>query len=162
MDDDNLEENIDDLINQLKNTNKEIKKIPKQEEFTLDKQDLEQFLINKAGKLINDSMEMVDNVKQYVAAAPNSEEVESLANLLKATTSSIDSLSRIFVQNKRSETSVNVKQMDIDSKKELLETDHQNKLELSREEVLDRLLKNADIIEADVVEDKTLDDHDKS
>ena len=85
-----------------------------------------------------------------------------LANLLKATTSSIDSLSRIFVQNKRSETSVNVKQMDIDSKKELLETDHQNKLELSREEVLDRLLKNADIIEADVVEDKTLDDHDKS
>ena len=160
MDDDNLEENIDDLINQLKNTNKEIKKIPKQEEFTLDKQDLEQFLINKAGKLINDSMEMVDNVKQYVAAAPNSEEVESLANLLKATTSSIDSLSRIFVQNKRSETSVNVKQMDIDSKKELLETDHQNKLELSREEVLDRLLKNADIIEADVVEDKTLDDQD--
>ena len=160
MDDDNLEENIDDLINQLKNTNKEVKKLPKQEEFTLDKQDLEQFLINKAGKLINDSMEMVDNVKQYVAAAPNSEEVESLAILLKATTSSIDSLSRIFVQNKRSETSVNVKQMDIDSKKELLQTDHQNKLELSREEVLERLIMNADIIEADVVEDKTLDDQD--
>lgn len=160
MDNDDLEDNIDDLINQLKNTDKEIKKLPKKEEFTLDKQDLEQFLINKAGKLINDSMEMVDNVKQYVAAAPNSEEVESLANLLKATTSSIDSLSRIFVQNKRSETSVNVKQMDIDSKKELLQTDHQNKLELSREEVLERLIKNADIIEADVVQDKTLDDQD--
>ena len=52
MDDDNLEENIDDLINQLKNTNKEIKKIPKQEEFTLDKQDLEQFLINNFPFLI--------------------------------------------------------------------------------------------------------------
>ena len=64
------------------------------------------------------------------------------------------------MQNKRSETSVNVKQMDIDSKKELLQTDHQNKLELSREEVLERLIMNADIIEADVVEDKTLDDQD--
>ena len=162
MDDDNLEDNIDDLINQLKNTNKEVKKLPKQQEFTLEKDELEQFLINKAGKLINDSMEMVDNVKQYVAAAPNSEEVESLANLLKATTSSIDSLSRIFIQNKRSETSIDVKKMDIDSKKELLETDHQNKLELSREEVLDRLIKNADIIEAEVVEDKRLEDQDKS
>lgn len=162
MDDDNLEEDIDDLINQLKKTNKEVKKLPKKQEFTLEKDELEQFLINKAGKLINDSMEMVDNVKQYVAAAPNSEEVESLANLLKATTSSIDSLSRIFIQNKRSETSLDVKRLDIDSKKELLETDHQNKLELSREEVLDRLIKNADIIEADVVEDKRLEDQDKS
>lgn len=162
MDDDNLEEDIDDLINQLKSTNKEVKKLPKQQEFTLKKDELEQFLINKAGKLINDSMEMVDNVKQYVAAAPNSEEVESLANLLKATTSSIDSLSRIFIQNKRSETSLDVKKLDIDSKKELLETDHQNKLELSREEVLDRLIKNADIIEAEVVEDKRLEDQDKS
>ena len=162
MDDDNLEEDIDDLINQLKNTNKEVNKLPKQQEFTLEKDELEQFLINKAGKLINDSMEMVDNVKQYVAAAPNSEEVESLANLLKATTSSIDSLSRIFIQNKRSETSLDVKKLDIDSKKELLETDHQNKLELSREEVLDRLIQNADIIEAEVVEDKRLEDQDKS
>lgn len=162
MDDDNLEEGIDDLINQLKNTNKEMKKLPKTQEFTLERDDLEQFLINKAGKLINDSMEMVDNVKQYVAAAPNSEEVESLANLLKATTSSIDSLSRIFIQNKKSETSISMKKMDIDSKKELLETDHQNKLEMSREEVLDRLIRNADIIEADVIEEKHTEDQDKS
>lgn len=162
MDEDDLEDNIDDLINQLKNTNKEIKKLPKQQEFTLDKADLEQFLINKAGKLINDSMEMVDNVKQYVAAAPNSEEVESLASLLKATTSSIDSLSKIFVQNKRSETSLHVKKLDIDSKKELLQTDHQNKLELSREDVLEQLIKNAEVIEADVIEEKLPDDQDKS
>lgn len=162
MDEDDLEDNIDDLINQLKNTNKEINKLPKQQEFTLDKADLEQFLINKAGKLINDSMEMVDNVKQYVAAAPNSEEVESLASLLKATTSSIDSLSKIFVQNKRSETSLHVKKLDIDSKKELLQTDHQNKLELSREDVLEQLIKNAEVIEADVIEEKLPDDQDKS
>jgi hypothetical protein len=162
MDDDNLEEGIDDLINQLKNTNKEVKKLPKTEEFTLKREELEQFLINKSGKLINDSMEMVENVKQYVAAAPNSEEVESLANLLKATTSSIDSLSRIFIQNKRSETSIGMKKMDIESKKELLDTDHQNKLEMSREEVLDRLIQNADIIEADIVEEKRIEDQDKS
>ena len=162
MEEDDLENEIGDLIDQLKTSNKEIKQVQKQQEFTLEKEELEQFLINKAGKLINDSMEMVDNVKQYVAAAPNSEEVESLASLLKATTSSIDSLSRIFVQNKRSETTLATKKLDIDSKKELLETDHQNKLELSREEVLDRLINNADILEAEIIEDKRLEDQDNT
>lgn len=162
MEEDDLENEIGDLIDQLKTSNKEIKQVQKQQEFTLEKEELEQFLINKAGKLINDSMEMVDNVKQYVAAAPNSEEVESLASLLKATTSSIDSLSRIFVQNKRSETTLATKKLDIDSKKELLETDHQNKLELSREEVLDRLMNNADILEAEIIEDKRLEDQDNT
>ena len=162
MEEDDLENEIGDLIDQLKTSNKEIKKVQKQQEFTLEKEELEQFLINKAGKLINDSMEMVDSVKQYVAAAPNSEEVESLASLLKATTSSIDSLSRIFVQNKRSETTLATKKLDIESKRELLETDHQNKLELSREEVLDRLINNADILEAEIIEDKRLDNQDNT
>lgn len=162
MEEDDLENEIGDLIDQLKTSNKEIKQVQKQQEFTLEKEELEQFLINKAGKLINDSMEMVDNVKQYVAAAPNSEEVESLASLLKATTSSIDSLSRIFIQNNRSETTLATKKLDIDSKKELLETDHQNKLELSREEVLDRLINNADILEAEIIEDKRLEDQDNT
>lgn len=162
MENDDLENEIGDLIDQLKNSNKEIKQVQKQPEFTLEKEELEQFLINKAGKLINDSMEMVDNVKQYVAAAPNSDEVESLASLLKATTSSIDSLSRIFIQNNRSATTLATKKLDIDSKKELLETDHQNKLELSREEVLDRLINNADILEAEIIEDKRLEDQDNT
>lgn len=161
MDNDDLEEGIDDLINQLKNNTKKIDNIQKKEEFTLDREDVEQFLINNAGKLIADSMDIVDSVKQYVAAAPNSDEVESLASLMKAATSSIDSLSKIFIQNTKSKTSIELKTLDIDSKKELLETDHQNKLELSREEVLERLIKSADIIEADTIEDKSSNDHDK-
>jgi hypothetical protein len=147
MDDDNLEEEVDDLIQQLKKSNKDVKKIHDREEFSLKKEDLEQFILDRAGKLINDSIEMVGNVKQYVDAAPNAEDVESLASLLKATTSSIDSLSKILIQDKRAEASLTVKKLDIDSKKDLLETDHQNKLELTREEVLDKLMNDAKIID---------------
>lgn len=158
-DDDNLEEEVDDLIKQLQNNTKHAKELQKQPEFTLKKEELEQFILDKAGKLINDSIDMVGNVKQYVDAAPNAEDVESLASLLKATTSSIDTLSKLLVQDKRTATSLAVKQLDIDSKKQLQETDHQNKLELTREEVLDRLMNDAKVIE---VEEITEDDQDKS
>jgi hypothetical protein len=146
---DDLDDQVQDLVQQLSDNNKNLKKSQKEEEFTLDKENLEAFLLNKAGKLINDSLSMVDIVKQYVESAPNAEDVASLSDLLKATTSSIDTLSKILVQNKRSETSIATKMLDINSKKELQQTDHEHKLELTREEVLDRL-----ILEAEVITDK--------
>ena len=158
--DDDLDDKVQDLVQQLQDNNNSLKKVQKTEEFELNKDELEQFLLNKAGKLINDSLSMVDIVKQYVESAPNSEDVGSLADLLKATTSSIDTLSKILVQNKRAETSIKAKQMDIDSKRDLQSIDHQNKLTLSREEILDRLLLEAEVIEAEeitVEEPKRLD-----
>ena len=146
MENDDLDDQVQDLVQQLNDNNKNLKKSQKTEEFELNKDDLEQFLLNKAGKLINDSLSMVDIVKQYVESAPNAEDVASLSDLLKATTSSIDTLSKILVQNKRSETSIATKMLDINSKKELQQTDHQNKLELTREEVLDRLILEAEVV----------------
>ena len=157
--DDGLEEEVDDLIRQLQSNTKNIKNIQKDPEFTLKKEELEQFILNKAGKLVNDSIDMVGNIKQYVDAAPNAEDVESLASLLKATTSSIDTLSKLLVQDKRTATSIAVKRLDIESKKQLQETDHQNKLELTREEVLDRLMNDSKLIE---IEEISEDPHDKS
>ena len=157
--DDGLEEEVDDLIKQLQSNTKNIKNIQKDPEFTLKKEELEQFILNKAGKLVNDSIDMVGNIKQYVDAAPNAEDVESLASLLKATTSSIDTLSKLLVQDKRTATSIAVKRLDIESKKQLQETDHQNKLELTREEVLDRLMNDSKLIE---IEEISEDPHDKS
>lgn len=157
--DDNLEEDVDDLIKQLQNNNKQVKEMQKQPDFSLKKEELEQFILDKAGKLVSDSIDMVGNVKQYVDAAPNAEDVESLASLLRATTSSIDTLSKLLVQDKRTATSLAVKQLDIDSKKQLQETDHQNQIELTREEVLDRLMNDAKVIEVEEIVD---DDQDKS
>lgn len=150
--DGDLEDGVKNLVDQLKEDQKTNKSIVKSEEFKLDKDNLEEFILNKTGSLINSSIEMVNTVKQYVEAAPNSEEVESLASLLKAATGSIDTLSKILVQDKRSDTTVRVKTMDIESKSQLLEQDHHNKLLLSREDVLESLINRAEVIEADVIE----------
>lgn len=156
---DDLEADVKDLVQQLKDDTKNIKKTAQSEEFKLNPDDLEQFIIDKTGALVNSSIDMVNTVKQYVEAAPNPEDVESLASLLKAATGSIDTLSKVFIQNKKTNTSIEMKKMDIDSKKQLLDQDHQNKLLLSREDVLDELLSSAKVIEAEIVDS---DDQDKS
>lgn len=154
---DELQDDVKNLVDQLKEDQKTNKTIVKSEEFKLNKEDLEEFILNKTGSLVNSSIEMVNTVKQYVEAAPNSEEVESLSSLLRAATGSIDTLSKILVQDKRSETTVKVKTMDIESKSKLLDQDHQNKLLLSREDVLEQLISKAEVIEADVVDVKDQD-----
>ena len=147
IDDENMTEDVNDLISQLKDNNSIIKKAQKEDGFSLKPEDLEQFILNRTGKLINDSMDMVSTVKQYVECAPDSEGVSSLAELLKATTSSIDTLSKILVQDKKSDTSTKLKQLDIAAKQQLLQADHNNKISLTRQEVLDQLIQKADVIE---------------
>lgn len=147
-----ISEDVDDLINQLKENNKAVKTARCSDDFELKSEELEQFILNSTGKLIQDSMDMVGTVKQYVECAPDSEGVSSLAELLKATTSSIDTLSKILVQDKRGETSTKLKQLDIASKHQLQETDHNNKLSLTRQEVLDQLIQNAEVLEVETEE----------
>ena len=146
-DPEDITEDVHDLIDQLKENNKTVREVQKQGDFELKPEELEQFILNSTGRLIQDSMDMVNTVKQYVECAPDSEGVSSLAELLKATTSSIDTLSKLLVQDKRSETSTKLKQLDIASKHQLLETDHNNKISLTRQEVLDQLIQNAEILE---------------
>lgn len=71
---------VGDLIDQLKNADQVLKK-PKlaEEEFDLTKEELEKFILNNAGKLIKQSVEIVGDVKQYVETAPEHRDVVSLA-----------------------------------------------------------------------------------
>ena len=74
-------ENIDDvgtLLDQLKENNQLVKSASKHD-FVLDKEELEQFILNNTGRLIEDSMETIATIKQYVVSAPEPEDVHSLA-----------------------------------------------------------------------------------
>jgi len=146
-----------DLISQLKTLPKDNKKILRiaEDSTELSTEDVEQFIIQTSSKLIQDSLELIDNMKEVVHHMPEAENVSSLAELIKASTGAIETLNKLVVQDKKSNTTIKAKQLDIDSKKQLLASDQQHALMLSREEVLDRLLKKANVIEIDKVETKT-------
>ena len=150
-----------DLISQLKSLPKDSKRLSQvaaQEEFKLSKDDVEDFIIQKSSRLIQDSLDLIDNMKEVVHHMPEAENVSSLAELIKASTGAIDTLSKLVVQDKKSNTTIQAKQLDIDSRKELQSSDQLYALTLSRQEVLDRLLKKAEVIDVKNVERDKLED----
>ena len=142
---------IGDLVDQLKNAEQYLKKPHKAEEdFDLDPEELEKFILNNAGKLVKKSIDMVDEVKQYVETAPESRDVSSLSELINASSSAIETLSKILVQNKRDKTQKEVKQMDIDGKKQLMQGEFNAKMMLSRDDVMNELFKKVEAEEKNI------------
>jgi hypothetical protein len=153
--DDNLGDlgNIDSLLDQLKQGTSLAKKVEKQE-FNLDKKDLEQFILNNTGKLIQDSMHTIDSIKDFIESAPEPEDVHSLAELYKASTSAIEALNKILLQQQKAETQVTIKTMDIQSKAALSEQ-KSDRLSFTREEVMQQLMSEGKLIE--IEEDESTD-----
>lgn len=138
---------IKSLLEQLKGTTKLAN--TKQPEFTLDKEDLEQFILNNTGRLINDSMQTIDSIKEYIISAPEPEDVHSLAELYKASTGAIEALNKILIQQQKAQAQITVKTMDIKSKQALAEKKDE-RLTFTREEIMEQLMNSGHIIDAEV------------
>ena len=151
MSEENPKNDVKTLVDQLREGNKLAKNIEKQD-FSLDKADLEQFILNNTGRLINDSMNTIDNIKQYIISAPEPEDVHSLAELYKASTGAIETLNKILLQQQKSETQVAIKTMDIQSKQALAESKDKDKLTFTRDEIFDKLIQSGEVIEAEVTD----------
>jgi hypothetical protein len=150
---DTVDNMVGDLISQLQDTNQQARRVPKVRD-PIKKEDLENFVIQKSGALIEDTLEILEGVKDYIATAPDNRDVSSFAELVNAAASSIDSLNRMVAASKRNETMIKIKELDIASKKELYQAEGQAGITLTREEVFKMLLKNAkqaDVVEAEIV-----------
>ena len=140
---------VDDLLAQLKGVTAASKEIQK-DEFSLEKEELEKFLLNYSGKLIKGTVDYVEEVKQFLTSAPDSRDVDALSKLVGASASAIESLNKILLQDKANEAKIQVKQMDIESKKELQDSSNERLgLSINREELLKQLVMDAKIIEVE-------------
>ena len=144
---------IDDLITQLQQgapTDEQLDMAA--EKMNLDKADLEQFILDNQSTLIKDSVDVLQIMKQYVATAPNAEDIGSFAELLKATSTAIDNLTKLHTSNQRVDTQVKIKQMDIEAKKVLNDDNNKMKLIGTREEIFKKMLEDSKTIDAEVVD----------
>ena len=151
---DPFDENVQDLIEQLQGgvaSTNEVVQVA--ESLNFDKSQLEQFILDNQGILIKDSVDVLQIMKQYVAAAPNAEDVGSFAELLKATSTAIDNLTKLHTSNQRVNTQVKLKQMDIEAKKEINTDNNMMKLVGTREEIFKKMMEDSGIIDAEIVEE---------
>ena len=150
--DDDMNDSIDDLLSQLQSSNQIARDADKQDDFKLDKEDLENFLLQYSGKLIKGSVDYVEDVKQFITSAPDAKDVESLSKLVGAAAAAIETLNKIHISDQKAKSTKELKVMDIESKKALQQQDTETKLLLNREELMKQLIDDAQIIDADVTD----------
>ena len=132
-----VKDEVGSIIDQIKNQNRQLKKEIKT--TTLDKENLETFILDNAASLVKDSIEMIQTIKEDVMAGADFKLVESTAELVKATTTAIDALNKIKLSDDKIKGQKEIKQMEIDSKKES-ESSQSKGMYISREELLNALL----------------------
>ena len=139
--------NIDSLVDQLKDTTLVNNHIQKEEITNVDAENIEDFVIESTSKLIKQSLEVMDSVKDYIMASGDPDSISSLADLINASSKSIESLNKLVVQNKRSATTLMAKQIDAQAKYAIEEKKNENALIGTREEVFKRILADAKVID---------------
>ncbi|MDB4430235.1 hypothetical protein N9273_00280 [bacterium] len=130
---------VDDIITQLSTQNHSVTKTAQSAEIP-DVEELEEYLVKTTARLIDTTLDAVDNVKDYISSAPENRDVASLAELMRSANNAIETMQKIHANKETIQARKDVKQMDIDSKKELNVMDNTTKLVMSREDVLKALI----------------------
>jgi hypothetical protein len=141
----NVLDDVDDIIKQLRSVPD-----PEPEDETptveMNEEDLGKFIVKHGGQLIQDSTALVTRLKKTVGASGDPEEVSALADLVSATSTAIETLNKIYTQNKKIKAAKEIKQAEFESKKELAKlksesgTDANGLLIANREEIFALLL----------------------
>lgn len=143
---DDIDNIANDIVSQLKNT---INNVNPKELSTqnLSKDELERYIIEKTSSLVDQTMYVVNNLKDYVAVGgADSKEITAFAEVVKATSAALESLNKIHGTNERNKTSVKLKKMDIEARQAIATQDNTTKLLLSREELMKELVNKSESI----------------
>ena len=146
-DDAELDDTVNSLLNQLKSVPTVAKKAKEVSSDSVSRESLEKFVIQYASRLVENATESVEYIKDNVQAAPTSEDVISLSELIKSTASAIEILNKIVINKEKLQNSVKIKEMDINSKREELEV-KTNVFLASREDIMKQLMNKTNIIDA--------------
>jgi hypothetical protein len=99
--DDQIDKNVDSIINQLKNQSRSLKDVQKNPPTQLKKEDMEQFIIDKASEIVNGCVEVIGVIQDEIKCAPDPKLIESGATFINAFTSALDALGKLEINQQR-------------------------------------------------------------
>jgi len=149
-DDEELDNEVNDIISQIKNQSKNFKKeeieIPE-----LNRDNLEELLLKTAAKVITHSVEVMEKMKDDVIASADSKMLESYSAHTKATTSALETLLKFKNAEDKIKAQKEIAQMNIDAKITKSEEDENTpKLTFTRNDILKLLEKKEEPTVLDV------------
>jgi hypothetical protein len=153
MNDDEFKIDINDLTDSLQksfNTIKEADKERKSSDDELKKENLEDFILKYAGRLVKDGVDLVEDLKTTFTQSLDPREIESLAETFKGVTGALNILKDLQVSKEKSSTSKQLKVMEIEAKKERMEQQKDtNVLKFNRDELFKKLIEDSNVIDAE-------------
>lgn len=141
-DDYDLEGRANDIISQIKNQGKTLKKVERQAEEhpELNKEDVDKFILEQASNVIRDSASVISELKDNLLIGATANDAIAFAEVLKSFTSAVEILNKRQIADDKNKTQKEIKTMDIESKKEIAEEDNTNRLMLSQNEIIKHML----------------------
>jgi hypothetical protein len=160
----NDDDDLDELVKQLKKDSIEIKKIQKKPLVDINDDNINDYIMKKVGSLVENGVDTIDVLKESVLAGGDSKDIESFSELYKAVTGALDVLNKINIQNKKSKITKEIKQMDIEQRQlEGPKSNNTNILVATREEIIKGFLcDNKKIFEAQYDESDKSDEIDEN
>lgn len=153
MNEDDFKIDINDLTDSLQKSFSTIKDANKERKNTddeLKKENLEDFILKYAGRLVKDGVEFVEDLKTTFSQSLDPREIESMAETFKGVSGALAILKDLQVSKEKSKTSKELKTMEIEAKKELKEIQNDKPaLKFNRDELFKKLLNDAEVIEAE-------------
>lgn len=153
MNDEDFKIDINDLTDSLQKSLTTIKSAEKERKSSTDeltKENLEDFILKYAGRLVKDGVELVDDLKTTFVQSLDPREIESLAETFKGVTGALTILKDLQVNKEKSKTSKELKTMEIEAKKDrAMEAVATNVLKINRDELFKKLINDAEVIEAE-------------
>jgi len=141
--DDELEKIGDSILDQLQSS-LTTKQQPQETELT--PENLEKFVLDKSATLVSQSMDAVDNLKDYIQAGASDKEIIAFAEVVKASSAALESLNKLLQSKEKIKSSKELKEMDIKARKEMNTVDNQTRLLLSREDLMKQLITDSENI----------------
>lgn len=138
-DDNSLDKVADNIIDQIKNQGKSLKTIEKDyPELSAD--DVDSFVLKYGSMAVIDLSDALKEQSEVVRQTGDADQVLALSELARAFQGNLEVLQKRSIADKKNETAVKIKTMDIDSKKQLQESGDATKLLMSREELFKLLI----------------------
>jgi hypothetical protein len=111
--------NIDTLLNELSSFNISTPAITRTPEPDLTEDKVTDFVVKSAGALVNAGLGSVNDLRELVVQGQNPDEIAALASLISSTAGAIEALNKLTLLNKKNQASKELKQMEIEGKKQI-------------------------------------------
>ena len=150
--DEDFKIDFNDLTDSLQKSFQTIKEADKERKASddeLKKENLEEFILKYAGRLVKDGVELVEDLKATFSQSLDPREIESLAETFKGVSGALNILKALQVSKEKSKTSKELKTMEIEAKKERIEDKEIKGLRINRDELFKKLLNDANVIDAE-------------